>query len=234
MGIGLVLVPGAGLGAWIWRDVTPLLDTPAIAPEPAGRGVDDAARGKLSLEQYARHLETQVVRSEPERLVLVAHSLGGLVAMKAAQLLGRRVAGFVALSAVIPAGGGSFVSALPMPKRALMNVLIRTVGTKAPPAVIRKGIGDGLPAAVVDEIVERFTPESRRVFLDPVGVGPPAVPRLYVETTRDKEVDVRLQRRMRANLGTDAVRSIDSGHLPMLSHPREVAEILDGFVADLD
>lgn len=234
MNTGLVLVPGAGVGAWIWRDVTPLLSTPAIAPEPAGRGVDEATRRKLSLEQYARHVETHVVRWEPERLVLVGHSLGGVVAMKAAQLLGRRVVGFVALSAVIPAGGGSFVSALPLPKRALMNVLIRAVGTKAPPAVIRNGIGAGLPDAVVDEIVERFTPESRRVFLDPVGVNPPAVPRLYVETTRDKELDVRLQRRMRANLGTEAVRSLDSGHLPMLSHPREVAEILDGFVADID
>jgi pimeloyl-ACP methyl ester carboxylesterase len=231
--IGMVMVPGAGLGGWIWREVAPLLHAPVLSVELPGRGLDVKARQALSLEAYARHVQAQVERWAPSRIVIVAHSLGGVVALKSAKLLGERVAGFVAVSAVVPRDGGSFLSALPGPRRWTMNVLLRTVGTKAPDSAIRKGLASDLPREVADEVVRRFTPESRRVYLDKTGSGAPDVAKLYVKTTNDNELDSALQDRMITNLGPGKVVPLESGHLPMLSRPGELADVLNEFLSGL-
>jgi pimeloyl-ACP methyl ester carboxylesterase len=231
--IGMVMVPGAGLGGWIWRDIAPLLHAPVLSLELPGRDLDVKARQALRLEDYARHVQAQVERWAVGRIVIVAHSLGGVVGQESAQLLGERVAGFVAVSAVIPQDGGSFVSSLPGPKRWAMNLLLRTVGTKAPESAIRKGLASDLPREMADEVVRRFTPESRQVYLDRTGARPPDVPKLYVKTTNDNELDSALQDRMITNLGPGKVVSLESGHLPMLSRPRELADVLNEFVSDL-
>lgn len=231
--VGMVMVPGAGLGGWIWREVAPQLHPPVLSVELPGRHLDVKARQTLRLEDYARHVQAQVEQSAPSRVVIVAHSLGGVVALKSASVLGERVAGFVAVSAVIPRHGRSFLSALPVPKRWAMNVLLRTVGTKPPDAAIRSGLASDLSPEVADEVVARFTPESKWVYLDPTGAATPDVPKLYVKTTNDNELDSALQDSMITNLGPGQVVPLESGHLPMLSRPRELADVLNEFGSGL-
>jgi pimeloyl-ACP methyl ester carboxylesterase len=231
--IGTVLVPGAGLGAWIWRDVATRLDGPTLAVEFPGRAVPPKERHALGLEDYVAYVLRQIIdwNAGVERVVIACHSLGGVVGKVVSHRVRERIVGFVGISAAIPRGDGSYVSSLPMPKQVLMQVLLRVVGTKPPESAIRNGLAHDLPPALAQEVVDRFEPESRRAYLDPAPGAVPAVPRLYVKCRQDHEFDAALQDRMIANLQPTDVTTLDAGHLAMLSRPDDVADALRDFVA---
>jgi pimeloyl-ACP methyl ester carboxylesterase len=231
--IGLVFVPGAGLGGWIWEAMEPRLEFTHLFAEFPGREDADKGTEDLRLEDYARHLRNQVDAFRTDRLAIVAHSLGGLVALKLAAGLSSRLVGFVGVGAAVPRDGGSFVSSLPFAKRAMTTVLMRLAGTRPPESAIRRGLCSDLPASRTDEVVRRFVPESRAVYVERADAPVPDVPRMYVRLTADKEFGLPLQGVMAGNLGAAEVREIDSGHLPMLSNPDELAALLNEFAADL-
>jgi pimeloyl-ACP methyl ester carboxylesterase len=225
--VGLVFVHGAGLGPWIWEGMASLLEAPYLLAEFPRNGAE------RSLNDYSRHVVGQIDGFKTHRLVLVAHSLGGVVALKVAEAVGERLAGFVGVGAAIPADGGSFVSSLPLVKRVLNTVILRVSGTKPPETAIRRGLCNDLSAEQADEVVRRFSPEARAVYFERTGVPVPEPPRMYVRLTDDNEFGVPLQSAMAHNLGTDDVRDIASGHLPMLSRPQELSRLLNQFVKSL-
>jgi pimeloyl-ACP methyl ester carboxylesterase len=228
--IGFVFVSGAGLDIRIWNKVVEGLDHPYLLVEFPLRTDSIESRKELSLKEYTTYMKQQVDGWRIQKFVIVAHSLGGILALKLASDLSDRVVGFVAVGAVIPQNGGSFLSVLPLPKRILMSVILRIVGTAPPESAIRSGLCNDLSTEQTAEIVQGFTPEAVRVYTDRVDVTVPQVPKLYVKLTNDKELSPSLQNKMIPNLSPQSVRSLDTGHLPMLSNPDGLRVILEDFV----
>jgi pimeloyl-ACP methyl ester carboxylesterase len=217
------------MGSWIWKDLIAELKEPTLAID-----YGDASRTpkkQLSFDDYVEHTVQAIEAWGVESVVLVAHSLSGVIALAVAEKLGAKSAGFVAISATIPKNGGSFLSCLPLPQRLVMSVMMRLVGTRPPDAAIRKSLCTGLSDAAAKEVVERFQPESVGVYVTQCNALTPQCPRLYVTLTNDHNFGLPLQQKMAANLGNAPTAAIDSGHLPMLSKPRELAEILRNFRA---
>ncbi|CAN5774617.1 hypothetical protein BH23GEM9_BH23GEM9_25590 [soil metagenome] len=229
---GFALIHGAGLAGWIWRDVGAALALPHLACEYPGRDAPSRI-SSLGLADYVSHIEGQIAAWPVPNVVLVAHSIGGVVALSVAEALGPRVAGFVAVSAAIPADGGSFLSVLPLPQRILTRVIMRVFGTRPPASAIRSGMCSDLPAATATDVVRRFVPEALRLYTDPAGAVVPAVPRLYIRSTEDREFSTGLQDRMIENLDADEVVDVETGHLPMLAAPGHVAAALNRFVDEM-
>lgn len=226
---GLVLLHGAGLGSWIWEDVSPHLDVPDLAVSFPGRDGERGGTAGLGLDDYASHVRRQIEAWSVERVVLVTHSIGGVVGIEAAGRLPDRVVGFVGVSAAIPEPGGSFLSCLPLHQRVFQRAILRLVGTKPPDRMIRSSLCKGLSADHADRVVEGFTPESRELYTDGTTATVPDCPTLYVETTEDPELSDSMQETMAANLHADEVVTVAAGHLPMLSHPGELADALNEF-----
>jgi pimeloyl-ACP methyl ester carboxylesterase len=193
------------------------------------------ARKDLNFDDYVTEAEEQINVSKADKIVVVAHSAGGVVALKVAENLHkeRRLAGFIAVSAAIPKNGGSFISCLPFPQSLLMGVIIRLVGTKAPESAIRIGLCSDLSAEQADEVVRRFAAESTRLYTTRVGVVSPNVPKLYIKLTQDKEFDASLQATFASNLGSPSSTELNTGHMPMLKDPAKLAELINGFIARL-
>jgi pimeloyl-ACP methyl ester carboxylesterase len=57
----------------------------------------------------------------------------------------------------------------------------------------------------------------------------PDVQTRYIQTGTDKSITPDQQAKMVTTLGTDDVVTLDTGHLPMLSRPDELASVLDEF-----
>lgn len=226
---GVVSIHGAGLDSWIWNEITPVLEGPHLPVTFPARNGDHEGTGGLGLRDYVDHVCRQIEEWPPTEIVLVAHSIGGVIGKEVAEALPDRVVGFVGVCAAIPEPGGSFLSCYPPHQRLIQHAVMRLMGTKPPNSVIRNSLCNGLSEVQTDRIVEQFRPEARKLYTDPSTAELPDVKTLYVKTLQDNELSPSLQDRMIGTLQTEEVTRIDAGHMPMLSHPDKLASVVNAF-----
>ncbi len=227
--LGVFFISGAGLDGSIWDEVAAGLDLPyAVADHRASR------QAQTSLKGYVDDDEQQILAMAVSRVVIVSHSIGGVIGAELLKRLGTRARGFVGISAAIPAPGRSFVSSLPFPQNVVTGLIMKLAGTKPPEAVIRKSLASDLTTTQADKIVQDFAPESVALYTDnSSSEAIPQVKALYVQTTNDKQFSVAQQVKMAARLDNCAIKTVVSGHLAMISHSEEVSAMLRDFVASL-
>ena len=234
-----ILIHGAGLGAWIWRDVISRLKYPTLALEFPNRNKRNDSKhestAKLKFEDYISSLKKQIeTGSHPKsKLVIVAHSIGGVLGLKLAEEFKDRMNGFIGISASIPKEGGSFVSALPYPNKIIISIVMKLFGTLPPGMSIKHGLCEDLTPEQTEEIIENYSPESEDLYFSRTNAKLPNVSRLYIRLENDKEFDVPTQNRMISHLSPDHIIDLESGHLPMLSQPKTLAAILNSFASTL-
>jgi pimeloyl-ACP methyl ester carboxylesterase len=93
----VVFEAGLGFGRTSWDPVVPLLADAArlVAYDRPGHGRSDSGRGPTSIEEMSATLCQIIDSTVGGNVVLVAHSMGGLIARQAATSLGPRLAGLV-------------------------------------------------------------------------------------------------------------------------------------------
>ena len=215
MTLPLLFLSGAGLPAWVWDDVRRRL--------PVDSRVADRPRGRAGLAQCAE--AARATAADWPAYGVVAHSIGAVVAATLVSQDPDGVRAVVAVCGIVPRPNASFVASLPVPQRWVMGAVIRVVGTRPPDSMIRSGLCHGLDDATADRVVADFTPEARRLYLDP---APPCrwpTEVSYVATTRDPEFPLDLQQRYAAELGATPT-TLDTGHLPMLADPAALAALI--------
>ena len=93
----VVFEAGGGCGRTCWDPVLPpLADTARlVAYDRAGHGLSGRTTRPLSIDDMAADLVAMTENVVPGEFVLVAHSMGGLVARRAAERLGSRLRGLL-------------------------------------------------------------------------------------------------------------------------------------------
>ena len=93
----VVFEAGGGCGRTCWDPVIPLLAGQArlVAYDRAGRALSGRTAGPLSIDDMVADLIAMTEAVVPGEFVLVAHSMGGLVARRAAERLGSRLRGLL-------------------------------------------------------------------------------------------------------------------------------------------
>ncbi|WP_166354376.1 alpha/beta fold hydrolase [Phytoactinopolyspora limicola] len=218
----ILFLSGAGLPAWIWDDVRRDLGDgyeTQVASRPDG--------SKARLRDYA---EAAIGSAPAGEFTIVAHSAGGLIGAEITRLVPDRVSAFLGVSAVIPAPGGSFISAMPAPNRWVLSVAMRLAGTRPPDSAIRRGLAHGLTDEVTDRIIADFHSESPHLYRDRIGRGAWSGWRGYVHTTGDRELPLKLQQRCAQRLGAGWHDDLATGHLPMIEDPKAVAGLITRFL----
>ncbi|CAM4207884.1 pimeloyl-ACP methyl ester carboxylesterase [Paenibacillus endophyticus] len=228
--VGFVFIHGAGLNSGIWSKTVESFGYPYLLVDYPNRSGRHDAGNKLTLADYTAYMHEQIKQWGIQRFILVAHSLGGVLALRLAEAFKERIAGFIAIGAIIPSKGNSFLSTLPMPNRILMHALLRMIGTRPPKSAIRAGICHDLTEEQAAELIDGYIPESLRVYLDRSDSPVPPVKKLYVKLSNDKELSPAMQNKMIANLEPHAVQSMNTGHLPMLGNPAQLRELLQSFL----
>ena len=106
-----VLVHGAWHGGWCWATVRTLLEREGhevSAPDLPGHGDNKTPLEELSLERYARHI-CELLDAASEPVILVAHSMGGIVITQAAEYRPEKVKHLVYVTAYLLRSGESML-----------------------------------------------------------------------------------------------------------------------------
>jgi pimeloyl-ACP methyl ester carboxylesterase len=225
MSNAILFISGAGLPAWIWDDVRQSLG-PSYGTRVAAR---PAIRAGTSLGDYA---EAAVGSAPAGRFAIVAHSAGGVIGAEVSRLVPERVSALLAVSAVVPAAGGSFLTAMPAPNRWILGAAMRVAGTRPPDAAIRRGLAGRLDGPIADRLIGDFVAEAATLYRGRTGHGSWSGRRGYVFTGRDRELPLAIQRRSARVFAPDAEEHLDTGHLPMIENPRALAAAIAGFLGD--
>jgi pimeloyl-ACP methyl ester carboxylesterase len=231
----IVLVHGAWHDGSCWDRV---VDELAVLGHD-GVAVDlPSARPGLGAAEYADVVAEAAGAATP--VVLVGHSLGGLTVPVAAQRLGEhRISALVLVAALLPRPGWASDDQL----RADRTIMVHGFGrgqvrhadgtTSWPPtaavAGLYRGVADESSPEVVDAAVARLRPQAWQVTAETTPLRTwPAVPTTVVICARDQVVDPASLRRRAADIPGARVVELAGGHFPMLTRPRELAEVLDG------
>jgi pimeloyl-ACP methyl ester carboxylesterase len=228
-----VLVHGAWHGAWCWSEIVPLLEAEGhavLTPDLPGHGDDHSPVAEMTLDSYARRV-TATLESASKPVVLVGHSMGGMVVTQAAEYAPDRIARLVYLTAFLP-GNGESLAELAGAFEGADNVQPNlVVDEEAGTCVVAEGAaawlfyGECTPEATA-HAQSMLRPEALAAFPTPVHVsesGASALPRAYIECLRDQAITHGLQRHMQGQLPCEPVFSIDTDHSPFLSRPGELA-----------
>lgn len=228
--LGFVLIAGAGLEAWVWRDVVRQLSLPSLAISfPTTE-----AKKSMNLEDYTRIALEQIKTWDgADQYIIVGHSIGAIITLELTKSLGGRVAGIAAVGSIIPKREQSFFSALPFPQNILLPLVTKLVGTKPPKNALKKAYCNDLSETQTAEVIQHFSPESYALYTDPLTAELPDTPRLYVTLSKDENTPPSLQKVMATNFRATETISLDAGHLAMLAQPEELAQIVNDFAAPL-
>jgi pimeloyl-ACP methyl ester carboxylesterase len=231
--LGLVLLHGAMLGRWIWKRVEPLLAGPALAVDLPGRGTKPADVTRLTLDDVVDSATSDIESWPVDRVILVAHSLSGILIPGLVSRLPRRAVHAVFISAAVPEPGASYLDVLPASQRLFLRfaLLTQRKGLLTPAWAARRALCNDLDEPTTRFVLERLTREAPGLYGAPVpGEIPASTPRLYVKLTADHGFSPALQDLMITRLHAPRLEEIDSGHLPMLAHPEGIAAILNSLI----
>src|SRR6185295_8426805 len=106
-----VLVHGSFHGAWCWQPVVAALEARGarvIAPDLPGHGDDRTPVAQCTLQAYVDRV-TAVLDAQEQNVVLVGHSMGGVVITQAAEARAEKIARLVYVCAFVPQNGQALI-----------------------------------------------------------------------------------------------------------------------------
>jgi pimeloyl-ACP methyl ester carboxylesterase len=226
-----LLIHGAWHGAWCWYKVVPRLENlghRVIAPDLPSLGRERTPANRISLSLW-RDFVCNILDAQPEPVILVGHSRGGIVVSEVAEHRPDKIRTLVYLTAFLPRDG-----------ECLFDLAAQATGSEVPPNMVMSP--DSSTSTVRDEKIrsafygecsdedvalarmllqpEPTLPLSTPVHVTEANYG--RVPRVYIECLRDRAITPPLQKQMCAATPCRRVLSIDTDHSPFFSRPDEL------------
>lgn len=230
---GIVFISGIGLNRFLWDDLKEKMEHPVLiinSPDDENPGRSDS---KESLESYVKEAAKVIKSWKVNNFIIVAHSVGGIVALKLVKEFKSEIKGFVAINCVIPKRGQSYFSALPVSQRMLHGVLLRfgQIGY-VQRRIMTKVFGD-LPEKTSLRVIRAYTNENKKHYTTAIKYKFPEMNRLYIKLINDKMMPSNVQDTMIENFKATQIDTLEGGHFPMLGNTERLASVLNDFIYNI-
>ena len=230
-----LLVHGAWMGAWCWADVAKALRAQGATVDTVelpAHGDDMTALADATLDAYVSKVTT-ALDAEKSPVILVGHSMGGMVITGAAEAAPGKIEKLVYVGAYLPKDGQSLFDLAMTDTDSHLgpaSVVDMDAGLVRIPKASLKDVfvADGSDAEV-EELEQRYRDEPLVPFVTPVHTSAEnwgSVPKVYVYTTQDHAVSYSLQQRMTQGVPLVNSKMLDTSHSPFLSQPALTASVL--------
>ena len=236
-----VLVHPAWLGAWYWKKVAPLLRArgcEVYTPTLTGLGeLSHLARRDVGLGTHVQDVVNALEYADLHDVILVANSSGGMVITSVAERAPHRIAQLIYLDAFVPTHGQSLLDLLSPERRRALEEFARAEGegwlvprfAPLPWEHIVRNLWGVQDAADVRWMLERLGATPLGHFTEPVQLTNAAsvtVARTYVRCLQFKQARFDEHAAIARRTPSWRYREMPTPHLPPITHPREVTELL--------
>ena len=229
-----VLVHGGGHGGWCWQRVAQRLRaaghevyTPTLTGFGERSHLDTST---VTFETFVLDIFNVLWFEDLHDVVLVGHSMGGVIIPRVAERAPERIKAVVWLAAVVTADGESLLDAVPQSPWIAKAVTLGPDGTAHtdPDLILDANIHDGTPDDKA-MLRERHTPypphaltEKGRLtaFLE---LG---LPTAFIAATDDRTIEAPVTAKFAARLPGARVAEVPGGHDCMITQPDAVAAVL--------
>jgi pimeloyl-ACP methyl ester carboxylesterase len=227
-----VLVHGGGHGGWCWR---------ACANELRGRGHevytptltgfgDRAHLQAPDFETFITDIANVIAFEDLHDIVLVGHSMGGVIIPRVAEVLPERMRLLVWLAAVVTGDGESLIEATPQSEWIARAVTLGPDGTAHtdPELILDANLHDGT-AEQRAFVKVRHLPYPPHALTEPGRLGAflaLGLPTAYITARQDRTIEPHVCERFAARLTGTRRAAVDAGHDCMVTRPRETADAL--------
>jgi len=225
-----VVAHGAWSAGWVWKKMHPLMAQRGhrlVTPTYTGLGERaHLARPDIDLDAHIADILAVLKCEDLNRVNLIGHSYGGMVATGVADRARTRVVQLIYLDAFAPDDGDSLYDLLPPETRAQRQAGVQGGdGWRIPP-------GPMPPDTAPEDVAwctPRRLPQPAKTFEQKLKLqnGPLTLPRHYIYCTRlppDDRFRPFYERAVRAGWGA---HELDSSHNPHITCPDALAELLD-------
>ena len=230
-----VLIHGAWHGAWCWKKVIPLLEKEGhkvVAPDLPGHGKDKRPIADITLQAYTDRV-CQILDEQSDPVVLVGHSMGGVVITQTAEYRPEKISKLVYVTAFLLQNGEFLLQHAEPDTEALVLPNLIMSEDQSYANVKQEALKEVFYADCSDEDVEfaksRLVPQAAAPFAAPVSTTEEnfgRVPRVYITCLRDKAISPSIQEKLYKALPCEKVISMDTSHSPFFSAPEELAKHL--------
>lgn len=246
----LLLIHGAWQGAWAWDYVVPELQAQGHVCHPVdmpgnGNGKDRTPPEEVSLDLYMTFL-SGVLDRLAEPVIVVGHSSGGIIASQLAETEFERVRSIVYVAGMMVPSGTGFADVVEelMPDHPEVAGIIPYLEWSADgetssvmDGAARKIFFQDCPDEMADVAAAKLKPHPQRgraikPTLTDARFG--RLPRAYIEASLDQSVVPAAQKRMQALVPGARRFTLESGHAPLLSKPKELAVLIDEAISGFE
>lgn len=230
----IVLVHGAWADASAWDAVTPLLKAQGhevIVVNLPGHGKDTTSFATITLRSYVDAVKNAI--GTQTNVVLVGHSMAGIVISQVAEEIPGQIKELVYLGAFLPRNGESLLSLAKQDAGSHIGKYLQIDEAHGSANIAKEGIVDvfaaDAPKEVADYLVanlkaDPLAPMATPVTLTDANFG--SVRKVYIHTVNDHAVSYGAQQTMVKNSNVKKEYSLQSSHTPFISMPGKLAAII--------
>lgn len=182
---------------------------------------------------HYRDAVVEVINKIRGKVILVGHSLGGMVISAVAERIPDKIDKLVYLAAFVPANGQSLKDLSEQDDLSLAKAhmvfsedrLTADIPFDKLTTVFYHDVADDLlPMVLENHKAEPLIPIVNPVVLTEQNFG--RVNKYYIHALQDRAITLKLQQQMVADAGITHTYSLETGHIPHLAMPKEVASII--------
>lgn len=230
-----VLVHGAWQAPYVWDTVRTDLELKGhtvIVVELPGHGNDKTPTHNISLDVYRDKVIDAFPKTD-DKVILVGHSMGGMVITHIAEKVPDKISQLVYIGAFLPASGQALTDlAFSDPDSRLAPALAPSADQLTldvnRDSLTRLFIDDGT-AADKEKVLANYRPEPAIPFGDKVTLTDEnfgEVQKVYIKTLQDIVISPALQDRMITVAGIKNIYEVNTSHSPFLVQPGAVVDLL--------
>ncbi len=230
-----VLVHGAWADESAWGFVRNELAKKAnvVVVNLPAHGIDLTPANTVTLNDYVKNVTT-VINQQRGKVILVGHSMAGIVVSQVAENIPNKIEKLVYVAAYLPQNGEDLLSLSKKDTQSKVGNALEFnadySAAKIKKDVIVPAVCADCPAFMQEVLVkyhkeEPSKPLESKVTLTKAKFG--SVKKYYIHTTQDQAVGYDLQKMMVKNNGTiKKTYEIATSHLPFVVQPQQFLEIL--------